>query len=81
MKAILEFNLPEDNDEYILTTRARNLYISLYDISQKIRAFDKYDMGIEPPEEGQDFNEWAQKMSKMVEEIWKECNNATSDIH
>jgi hypothetical protein len=80
MKAVLEFNLPEDNNEYILTTRARNFYISLYDISQKIRAFEKYDMGIDPPEEGQDFNEWAQKMSKMVQEIWSECNKATSDI-
>ena len=80
MKAILEFNLPEDNNEYAITNRARDFYISLYDISQKIRAFEKYDMGIDPPEEEQDFNEWAEKISKLMREIWSDCNNITSGI-
>lgn len=67
MKAILEFDLPEDNNQFKLACRGQDLYIDLYDIQMKIRDFDKYGSGIDVPEE--DLEKWAKEISKLVEDI------------
>jgi len=37
MKAILEFNLPEDQEEYLRTTRATDMASVLWEISYNLR--------------------------------------------
>ena len=36
MKAILEFNLPEDEEEYEITSKATNMSSALFEIKQEI---------------------------------------------
>lgn len=43
MKAILEFNLPEDSELFETANKAPKLYCALYDISQYLRKLRKYE--------------------------------------
>lgn len=43
MKAKLEFDLPEENEEFKLATKAIDYYCALDDIRQYIRQLYKYD--------------------------------------
>lgn len=43
MKAILEFNLPEDQEEYNSTIKAAEYRSALYEISQWLRSIRKYE--------------------------------------
>ena len=43
MKAILEFNLPEDQEEYDMINNASKMYLSLWDIKQMLRSKLKYN--------------------------------------
>lgn len=43
MKAILEFNLPEDAEEFDTATNAYNYYHALGEVEQYLRKLDKYD--------------------------------------
>jgi hypothetical protein len=38
MKAILEFNLPEDKQEFELATKASKMYCTLWDLDQWLRS-------------------------------------------
>ena len=42
MKAILEFNLPEDQNEYQMANDASNMFIALWDMSQWLRKQTKH---------------------------------------
>lgn len=42
MKAILEFNLPEDKEEYEMTINASKYYLALWGIKQELRKQLKY---------------------------------------
>jgi hypothetical protein len=42
-KAILEFDLPEENSEFQLCTNAADYYSALWELSQQIRQWTKYD--------------------------------------
>lgn len=42
MKAILEFNLPEDDVEYNLASSATKMHSVLYQLDQYLRSIDKY---------------------------------------
>ncbi len=42
MKAILEFNLPEDNQEFELATKALKMYSTLWDFDLWLRSEIKY---------------------------------------
>ena len=42
MKATLEFNLPEDNEEYNVASKAMEWALLAWDIDQMIRALLKY---------------------------------------
>ena len=44
MKAILEFNLPEEEDEHQLAINARKYYTVLWDIDQQLRNKIKYSI-------------------------------------
>lgn len=43
MKAILEFNLPEDREQYNIAFHAGDLYSTLYDFDQWLRHLEKYE--------------------------------------
>jgi len=43
MKAIIEFNLPEDRDEYQMANDASKMYLALWDIKQLLRSKLKYN--------------------------------------
>ena len=43
MKAILEFNLPEDQAEFDFAVQGGNMYAALWDISQELRTLWKYE--------------------------------------
>ena len=42
MKAILQFNLPEDTEDYHIHAQASGMYIVLHDIQQFLRQKTKY---------------------------------------
>ena len=42
MKAILEFSLPEDNQEFELHTKATKMYCTLWELDQWLRSEIKY---------------------------------------
>ena len=43
MKAILEFNLPDDQNEFDLAIQGSKMYLALWDISQELRTLWKYE--------------------------------------
>lgn len=43
MKAIIEFNLPEDQEEYEMANNASKMYMALWDIKQLLRSTLKYN--------------------------------------
>jgi len=42
MKAILEFNLPEDRDQFEECQKANKYWLALYEIGQRLRSMEKY---------------------------------------
>ena len=43
MKATLEFNLPDDQNEFDMAVQSGNMYAALWDISQELRTLWKYE--------------------------------------
>ena len=43
MKAIIEFELPEDQEEYQMANNASKMYLALWDIKQLLRSKLKYN--------------------------------------
>jgi len=43
MKAIIEFELPQDQDEYKMANDASKMYLALWDIKQLFRSTLKYN--------------------------------------
>jgi hypothetical protein len=43
MKAILEFNLPEEQNEYEITQRANDYLCLIWDLQEKLRSNLKYE--------------------------------------
>jgi hypothetical protein len=43
MKAIIEFELPEDQDQYEIANNASKMYLALWDIKQLFRSKLKYN--------------------------------------
>lgn len=41
-KAILEFNLPEDMEQFMLAAKAKDIMLTLYEMDQHLRAETKY---------------------------------------
>jgi hypothetical protein len=72
LKAILEFNLPEDRVEYDMANNASNYHNTLWEFDQKLRAIIKYD--------DKDFDqETAQKIRDLLYEKMNE-NNINIDL-
>ena len=68
MKAILEFNLPEDQEEFDVATKAMDWSILVWDIDQSLRDLLKYGVPhIAPKEE--------QTVDQVLEHLREELHN------
>ena len=64
LKAILEFNLPEDKSDFTLANHAMDFYSALHDIMRKLRDLNKYGHDFKDPDEA------VEKIYKMaIEEV------------
>jgi len=76
MKALLEFNLPEDNTEYELTTKASNMYSVLWEMDQWLRSQYKY---MSDDEYSKDKYETYEKCREQLRELMHE-NGVNLDL-
>jgi len=58
MKAILEFELPQDNQEFELATKASKMYCTLWELDQWLRGEIKYN--------GKELNEVRDKLREIM---------------
>ena len=71
MKAILEFNLPDDHNEYQVATQAPKVQSFLWDFSQQLRSWYKYH---------HDFKNADDALDKIREEFYRLLNHHNIDI-
>lgn len=62
MKAIFEFNLPEEQNEYDVMNQSRKVQSFLWDFSQQLRAWQKYH---------HDFKDADDALDKIREEFYR----------
>ena len=65
MKAILEFNLPEDRDDFALATNASKMWSVLWELDQDLRAKVKYA----PDDSNEDKLEAYQEIREKLREL------------
>lgn len=65
MKAIFEFNLPDDINEYAVMNQASKVQSFLWDFSQQLRAWQKYH---------HDFKDANDALDKIREEFYRLIN-------
>lgn len=61
MKAILEFNLPEERNEHLLAVKSANIYSILLDIDQWLRSKIKH-------EDREEFEEVREELHLLMEQ-------------
>lgn len=71
MKAILEFNLPEDQHEYDIAIQAQKMQSFVWDFSQQLRSWDKYH---------HDFKNADDALDKIREEFYRLLNEHNVNI-
>tara|TARA_R110000868_G_scaffold181972_2_gene422970 strand:- start:514 stop:747 length:234 start_codon:yes stop_codon:yes gene_type:complete len=75
MKAILEFNLPDDDQEYNLANNSYNFWRVLYELDQELRANTKYA----PDDMTEDDYDAYQKIRETLHELMRH-NNVSLDM-
>lgn len=75
MKATLEFNLPDDQDQYDLVNKAWNFWNVLYELDQELRAKTKYAPDDLPKEKYDAYEEIRDKLHELMSE-----NNINLDM-
>jgi hypothetical protein len=75
MKAILEFNLPDDQQDYDLANNGLNFWRVLYELDQELREKTKYAADDLP----QDKYDAYQEIRNMLHELMTD-NNVSLDI-
>jgi hypothetical protein len=68
MKAILEFNLPEDDQEFTLATNGLNFWSVLWELDQDLRAKTKYAPDGLPPDKYDAYQEVRDKLFELMSE-------------
>jgi hypothetical protein len=68
MKAILEFNLPDDDQEYDLANNALNFWRVLYELDQELRAKTKYAPDDLPQDKYDAYQEIRDKLHELMRE-------------
>lgn len=71
MKAILQFNLPEDQNEYEVVIQAPKVQSFLWDFSQQLRAWQKYN---------HDFKSADDALDQIREEFYRLINEHNINI-
>jgi hypothetical protein len=66
MKAILEFNLPEDNQEFELATKGLKFWSVLYDLDQSLRAKTKYAPDSLPQDKYDAYQEIREELRELM---------------
>lgn len=51
MQSILQFNLPEDRDDFILAQRGADYFSFLWDLDQDLRSWQKHGHKFKTPDE------------------------------
>lgn len=69
MKAILEFNLPEDREEFELATKAGELSSAMIEFYQALRGMWKYEC-----------DKWHQDTVEHVRELWCQATEGLGDL-
>jgi len=77
MKAILEFNLPDDQQEYDLANNGLNFWRILYELDQELRAKTKYA----PDDLPQDKYDAYQEIRDKLHELMRECHVDLDMVH
>lgn len=75
MKAILEFNLPEDSVEFKMATQAPKMHSVLWDMDQWLRSQTKYASDSMSDDTLKAFEECREKLREIIYE-----NNINLDI-
>ena len=71
MKAIIEFNLPEDQNYYDVANQSPRMLALLWDLSQQLRSWQKH---------GHDFKDADDALDKIREEFYKLINGHDVNI-
>jgi hypothetical protein len=71
MKAILEFNLPEDQNEYEVMSQALKTQRFLWDFSQELRNWHKY---------GHEFKDGGDALNQIRDEFYRLLNDHEVNI-
>ena len=66
MKAILEFNLPDDQQEYDLANNGLNFWRVLYELDQELRANTKYAPDDLPQDKYDAYQEIRDKLHELM---------------
>ncbi len=68
MKAILEFNLPDDQDEYELANKGAKMYSVLWELDQSLRAKTKYAPDDLPEDKYDAYQEIREELRELMSE-------------
>ena len=68
MKAILEFNLPEDQQEFDLATKGMAFWSILWDLDQSLRAKTKYASDDLPQDKYDAYQEIRDELRELMSE-------------
>ena len=66
MKATLEFDLPDDNEEYHMANKGSDMYSAMWDFSNYLRSIYKH---------GNDFKDAEDAVEKIRERFYEELSN------
>ena len=68
MKAILEYNLPEDQEDFALATNALNFWRVLWELDQELRSKTKYAPDTLSPDKYDAYQEIREKLRDLMSE-------------
>ncbi len=77
MKAILEFNLPDDQQDFELASNAMKFWSVLYELDQELRSKTKYA----PDDLPQDKYDAYQEVRDMLYELMRNQNISLDMVH
>jgi hypothetical protein len=75
MKATLEFNLPDDQDEFVLATNGLKFWSVLWELDQSLRSKTKYAPDSLPQDKYDAYQEIRDELRELMIE-----NNVTFDM-
>lgn len=68
MKAVLEFNLPEDQQEFELATKGMKFWSILWDLDQSLRSKTKYASDDLPQDKYDAYQEIREELRELMSE-------------